>query len=77
MPVIGAALTALTNPAGSLAGEVSSQLASDLGTVAGNSTMLGNLPEKKRQKKTVQPKSGINFVLYNNVFDIVEANACE
>ena len=36
--------------------------------------MLSNLPEENNQNRTVQPQSGINFVLYNNEFDVVEAN---
>ena len=30
--------------------------------------------EDNHQKKVIQPQTGINFVLYNNEFDVVEAN---
>ena len=60
------------NPASTI-GE-SSQLANKLGTTSSNSTIFSNLPEENNQNKTVQPKSGINFVLYNNKFDVVEEN---
>ena len=72
-PIVGAALAAMTNPIGSALGE-SSQLANDLGTTASNSTMLSNLPNNDNQNKTVQPKSGINFVLYNSSLDVVDEN---
>ena len=61
------------NPASTVAGETS-QLHNDLGAVRDNSTTFSNLTEKDRHSNTVQPKSGINFVLYNNKFDVVEEN---
>ena len=36
--------------------------------------MLSNLPEEKIPNNLAQPKSGINFVLFNSRFDVVEAN---
>jgi len=73
VPIIGSFLSAMTNPVNIPVGE-SSRLANDLGAVAGNSTMLSQQPEKNKQDNTVQPKSGINFVLYSSSFDIVEEN---
>ena len=72
-PIIGAALAAITNPVGTLMGEIS-QLTNTTGNVASNSVALTNLPEKNNQNNLVQPKSGINFVLYNSAFDVVEEN---
>ena len=71
-PIIGAVLAGMTNPV-STVGE-SSQLANNPGTTSSNSTILSNLPEENNQNKTVQPQSGINFVLYNNELNVVEAN---
>jgi hypothetical protein len=72
-PIIGAVLAGMTNPVTNIVGE-GSQLANDQGTVASNSSMLSNLPEENSQNNLVQPKSGINFVLYNSSFEVVEEN---
>ena len=72
-PIVGAALAGMTAPAGGALGEAS-QLAENLGTPTMNWVGLVELPQKNNQKNLVQPKSGINFVLYNNVFDVVEEN---
>ena len=72
-PVIGAALAAMTNPVGTILNEAS-RVTNTTGAVASNSTRLAHLPEKNLQNNLVQPKSGINFVLYNNVFDVVDEN---
>ena len=72
VPIVGAVLAGMYNPL-STVGEYS-QLANNPGTTASNSTILPNLPEENNQNRTVQPQSGINFVLYNNEFDVVEAN---
>ena len=74
VPVIGAALAAMTNPVGTIAGE-SAQAASRMGTATTNSVGLATLPQSEQQPvKTVQPQSGLNFVLYNNVFEVVDEN---
>jgi len=72
MPIVGAVLAGMYNPLGTI-GEYS-QLANNPGTTASNSTILPYLPEENNQNKTVQPQSGINFVLYNNELNVVEAN---
>ena len=72
-PIIGAALAGMTNPLGGAASE-SSQLANKLGTTASNSGILSNVTDKNNQNDLVQPKSGINFVLYNSSFDVVDEN---
>ena len=53
------------------AGEIKSSAA---GATTYNSMGLVALPEKEPQVTTVQPKSGLNFVLYNSVFEVVEEN---
>ena len=63
----------MTNTAGTAVGETL-QLAENLGAVADKSVLLANLPKKDTQNNTVQPKSGINFVLYNSSLDVVEEN---
>ena len=35
---------------------------------------FGNLPEKNDENNLVQPKSGINFVLFNSSIEVVEEN---
>ena len=72
-PIVGGFLAGMTNPASKVIGETA-QLANDLGTVASNSTMLSGLPKKNNQNNLVQPKSGINFVLYSNAFDVIDEN---
>jgi len=72
-PVIGAAVAALTNPVGTVIGEAK-KITDNLSAVASQSTMLSNLPEKNFQNNLAQPKSGLNFVLYNSRFDVVEEN---
>jgi len=73
VPIVGAVLAGMYNPL-STVGEYS-QLANNLGTTASNSTILSNLPgNDDNQNKTVQPQSGINFVLYNGNFDVIEEN---
>jgi len=72
-PIVGGILAGMSNPVNTVTGEAT-QLANDLGTVAGKSTMLSNLPDYDQNDKTVQPKSGLNFVLYNGNFEIVEEN---
>ena len=74
-PIIGAALAAMTNPVNSALGEGSQQLANDFGATAGQSAMFPSSPLSEGQgEASVQPKSGINFVLYNSSFDVVEEN---
>jgi RHS repeat-associated protein len=63
----------MTNPISTVLSETT-QLANDLGTIASNSARLGNLPEKNDENNLVNPKSGINFVLYNSKFEVVEEN---
>ena len=72
-PIIGAALASMTNPVGYMLSEAS-QLAADLGATSSQSVALTSLPEKNNQENLAQPKSGINFVLYNSRFDVVEEN---
>ena len=36
--------------------------------------MLSNIPEENLHNNLAQPKSGLNFVLYNSRFDVVEEN---
>jgi len=72
-PVIGAAVAALTNPVGTVIGEAK-KITDNMSAVASQSTMLSNLPEENFQNNLVKPKSGINFVLYNSRFDVVEEN---
>ena len=72
-PIVGGILAGMTNSVITVTGE-SSQLVNNLGTKAGNSIMLSNLPNDDQNNKTVQPKSGLNFVLYNSRFDVVDEN---
>jgi len=72
-PVIGAAVAALTNPVGTVIGEAK-KITDNMNAAASQSTMLSNLPEENFQNNLVQPKSGLNFVLYNSSFDVVEEN---
>ncbi len=73
-PVVGSAVAAMSNPAGMVAGETA-QLAADLGATASQSGILVYVPRDDDYiEKIVQPKSGINFVAYNNEFDIVASN---
>ena len=71
-PVIGAAVAAITNPVGALPGETSKINNTD--AVASKSSMLYHLPEENFQNNLAQPNSGINFVLYNSSFDVVDEN---
>ena len=64
-PIVGSILAGMTNPVSTVLSETT-QLANDLGAVASNSTALSNLPDEKNENNLVQPKSGINFVLYNS-----------
>ena len=76
-PIIGAALAGMTNPTNTVVGETSqtvSNFGANTGGSAGSAAGLSQLPEKNNQNNLVKPKSGINFVLYNNQFDVVEAN---
>jgi RHS repeat-associated protein len=72
-PIVGNILAGLTNPAGATLGEAS-RAASSLGTSTGRTLNLAPLADGGRDEKTVQPKSGINFVLYSNTFDVVKEN---
>ena len=54
-------------------------MANNLGAPPSSSTSpnfpaLGNLPEENDEENLVKPKSGINFVLFNGRFDVVEEN---
>ena len=71
--IAGAFVAAITNPVGTIIGEVQN-LTSDLGAAASQSSTLGQIPNSNDNNNQVQPQSGINFVAYNNRFDIVEAN---
>ena len=81
-PIIGAALAAaMTNPIGTIGTAMGegSQLANDLGAAtstaaASQSAGLFSIPQKNNQNNLVYPKSGINFVLYNSRFDVVDEN---
>ena len=64
-PIIGAALAAITNPVGTVIGEAK-KITGNLSAAANQSTMLSNLPEENFQNNLVQPKSGLNFVLYKH-----------
>jgi len=72
-PILGSILASMTNPVNNVMNETA-QLAADLGTTVTNWNGLVELPQKNHQPTEVQPKSGINFVLYNNVFEVVEEN---
>ena len=63
-----------TSPQGKKKNMNGSVVVGRLGTVASNSVVLSEVPEKNNQNNLVQPKSGINFVLYNGAFDVVEEN---
>ena len=74
-PIVGAVLAAMTNPVNSALGEGSQQLANDFGAAAGQSAMFPNSPPSEGSgEASVQPKSGINFVLYDESFCVVEEN---
>jgi len=73
VPVIGAALAAMTNPASTISGETS-QLSTSMRSTANNVIGLSEPPQRKQPVKEVQPKSGLNFVLYNNLFEVVDEN---
>ena len=72
-PIVGGILAGMTNPTSSIMSETA-QLANDLGTVAGKSSMLPTSPHSEGSGEAVQPKSGINFVLYNSSLDVVDEN---
>jgi hypothetical protein len=72
-PVLGSAVAAMSNPASALLGEVA-QLVADLGTVAGQSAALKQLPEDDSGEDSPQPESGVNFVLYNQKMEVIPEN---
>ena len=72
-PIVGSILAGMTNPVSTTLGE-SAQFANGLENVAGNSARLANLPKKEPRITEVQPKSGINFVLYDECFCVIEEN---
>jgi RHS repeat-associated protein len=84
MPIIGAILSGMINPAGaaSAAGTVlgeGSQLPNNLGGASPTSPASPFPPPSEgsgeaSENNLVHPKSGINFVLFNSRFDIVEEN---
>jgi hypothetical protein len=65
-------ISSLTNPV-TIPGEIP-QLSSNLGSNVGQSATLAPLLKDEDNEQQPQPKSGINFVSYNNNFDIVEEN---
>jgi len=71
--IAGAAIAALTNPVSTVIGEMQ-RITNDLGAVANQSTVLHPLLEENLQNNMPQPKSGINFVAYNDKFEVVEIN---
>jgi RHS repeat-associated protein len=72
-PVVGSAIAALSGNTALAAGEFST-LAADLGATASTSAVLAPLPEKNEEDDSPEPNSGLNFVLYNRNFEIVESN---
>ena len=66
-------ISSMTNRVSSAVGEAS-RISSNAGSVSGNSARYVALPDKPSVVRTVQPKSGLNFVLYNSTFEVVEAN---
>ncbi len=72
-PILGSIISSMTNPVATAVGEAS-QVATTVHTSAGHSSRYVTLPDKGSQVKTVQPRSGVNFVLYNSAFEVVEEN---
>ncbi|HNX01899.1 MAG TPA: RHS repeat-associated core domain-containing protein, partial [Candidatus Cloacimonadota bacterium] len=72
-PILGSIISSMTNPVATAVGEAS-QVATTVHTSAGHSSRYVTLPDKGLQVKTVQPRSGVNFVLYNSAFEVVEEN---
>ena len=72
--VLGSAISAITNPAGNVVGEFGNQLASDLGSVASQSSVLQPVLQEDNRQKQTHPQSCINYTLYNSNFEIVAAN---
>ncbi len=72
-PILGSIISSMTNPVATAVGEAS-RLSSNVGTSSGYSSRYVTLPDKEPVVKTIQPKSGINFVLYNTAFEVVEEN---
>ena len=66
-------ISSINNPVATAVGEAS-QVATAVHTSAGHSSRYVTLPDKGLQVKTVQPRSGVNFVLYNSAFEVVEEN---
>jgi hypothetical protein len=73
VPVVGSAITAMTSPASTVLGEAA-RLAVDLGAEASQSVTLRSALQDDDSQKEVKPQSGINFILYNNHMEVVEAN---
>ena len=71
--ILGAAIAAITNPAGNVIGETGSQLASDLGAASSQPSVLLPIIRDDTQRQA-HPRSGINYTLYNSNFEIVKAN---
>jgi RHS repeat-associated protein len=71
--IICLALAAMNSPASAIAGEAA-HLARDLGTTASQSVALRPVSPPSEGPGEVAPKSGINYTLYNNTFDVIEAN---
>ncbi|MDR2040621.1 MAG: DUF6443 domain-containing protein [Bacteroidales bacterium] len=72
-PVAASAIAALSGNATAPLGEFST-LATDLGATASTSAVLAPLPAGNNDEDSPQPESGLNFVLYNREFEVVEAH---
>ncbi len=72
-PVLGSAIAAMSNPTNVIVGEAS-QLAMDLGATPSTSVALISPPSEGPGEADPTPEAGINFVLYNNSFEVVDEN---
>ncbi len=72
-PMVGNVIVAMTSPTGVVMSEAA-QTAISLGAEASQSVSLVQLPTEEHPVKIVQPKSGLNFVLYNEGFEVIEEN---